>query len=72
MDWMGRWWYGGGMEGPALAGAGTGASPLDIEGRRVVGSGSWHQVRWCCKGVGYLCRRSKIIQIDCTQIQTNT
>ena len=32
MDWMGSWWDRGGMEGPALAGAGTGAPPLDLEG----------------------------------------
>ena len=31
------------MEGLALAGAGTGAPPLAIEGRRAVGSGGWHQ-----------------------------
>ena len=48
--WMGRWWGGGGAEGPALEGAGTGAPPLDLEGRRAVGSGGWHQLRRFCKG----------------------
>ena len=31
------------MEGLALAGAGTGAPPLAIEGRRAVGRSGWHQ-----------------------------
>ena len=64
---MGRGW-----DGPALAGAGTGAPPLALEGRRAVVSGGWHQLCRCCKGAEYLCRSSKIIQIDCTQIGTNT
>ena len=33
-DRMGRGLDGGGMEGTMLAGAGTGASPLSLEGRR--------------------------------------
>ena len=50
MDWMGRWWDGDGMEGPTLAGAGTGVPPLALEGRRDVGSGGWNQFCWLCKG----------------------
>ena len=38
------------MEGLALSGAGTGAPPLAVEGRRAVGSGGQHQLRRCCKG----------------------
>ena len=72
MDWMGRWWDIGGMEGLTLAGAGTGAPPLALEGQRAVESGGWHQLHRCCKGAEYLCRRSKKIQIECTQIGTNT
>ena len=72
MDWMGRWWDGGGMEGLTLAGAGTGALPLALEGQRAMGSGGWHQLHWCCKGVEYLCWSRKIIQIDCTKIGTDT
>ena len=30
MDWMGRWWYRGEMEGPTLAGVGLGAPPLAL------------------------------------------
>ena len=63
---------GRGWERPMLAGAGTGAPPLGLEGRRAVRSGGWNQLRRCCKGAKYLCRRSKIIQIECTQIRTNT
>ena len=69
---VGRWWDVGGMEGPTLAGAGTGAPPLALERRRAVGSGGWQQFFWCCKDVDYLCRSSKMIQIDCTKIVTNT
>ena len=69
---MGNWWDGGGMEGPELAGAGTGAPPFALEGRRVVGSGGWYQLCQCCKGADYLCRSRKIIQIYCTKIGTNT
>ena len=72
MDCMGRWWYGGGMEGPTLAGTGTGAPPLALKGRHMVGIGGLHQLCWCCKSVEYLCRSSNIIKIDCTQIRTNT
>ena len=72
MDWMGRWWDVGGMEGPTLAGAGTGAPPLALERRRAVGSGGWQKFCRCCKDVDYLCRSSKMIQIDCTKIVTNT
>ena len=56
----------------ATMGAGTGALPLALEGRRAIGSGGWHQLRRCCKGAEYLCRRSKIIQIECTWIGTNS
>ena len=48
--WMGRGWDRGGMEGPALAGAGTGEPPLAIEERRAAGSGGWHKLRRCFKG----------------------
>ena len=83
MHWLVRYWLDGtdgldgvlvgrgGMEGPTLAGTGTGAPPLDLEGWKEVGSGGWHQLCWCCKGAEYLCRSIKIIQIDCTQISTN-
>ena len=69
LDWVLVAW--GGMEGPTLAGAGTGAPPLDFEGRQAVKSGGWHQLRRRCKGVEYLCRSSKTIKIDYTQIRTN-
>ena len=59
------------MEGPTLAGAGMGATPLDLEGWQAVGSGGWHQLCRCCKGAEYLCQSSKIIKIDCTKIVTN-
>ena len=58
--------------GSATISAGMGAPPLAIEGRWAVGSGGWHQFFRCCKGVEYFCRSRKIIQIDCTQIVTNT
>ena len=51
--WTG--WNGGGMEGPTLAGAGTGAPQLVLEGRQAAGSGGWHQLRRCCKDAEYLC-----------------
>ena len=38
---------GQGWDGPTLAGAGTGAPPLALEGQRAVGSGGWHQLRRC-------------------------
>ena len=57
--------------GSATMGAGTGAPPLALEGQRTMRSGSWHQLCWCCKDAEYLCRRSKIIQIECTQIRTS-
>ena len=48
MDWMGRWWYGGGMEVPTLAVAGTGAPPLAPEQERhhwrLRGGGRWEMV----------------------------
>ena len=55
-----------------LAVAGMGDPPLALEGPWAVGSSGWHQLRRCCKGAGYLFQRSKIIQIDCTKIGTNT
>ena len=60
------------QNGSATMGAGTGVSPLALEGRRSMGSGAWHQLRWCCKDAEYLYRRIKIIQIECTRIGTNT
>ena len=57
--------------GGATMGAGTGAPPLALEEQRAMRSGSWHHLYRCCKDVDYLCRRSKIIQIDCTQIRTS-
>ena len=60
------------MEVVMLTGAITGAQPLDLEGRWATGSGGWHQLRLCCKGAEYLCQSSKIIQIGCTKIGTNT
>ena len=56
----------------ATMGAGTGAPSLALEGRRAMGSSGWHQLRWCCKYTEYLYQRRKIIQIECTQIGTNT
>ena len=55
MDWMGRWWDVGGTgvgrmdvsrqrNGSATIGAGTGAPPLALEGRRAVGSGVCRQL----------------------------
>ena len=58
--------------GSATMGAITGAPPLALEGRLAMGSGGCHQLRQCCKDAAYLCRRSKIIQIECTRIGTNT
>ena len=52
---------GQGWDGRTLGPAGTGAPPLDIEGRRAMRDGSWHQLCQCCKDAEYLCRRSKII-----------
>ena len=60
-----------GWDGRTLAGTRTGAPPLDLEGRRAMRSGSWHQLCQCCKDAEYLCRRSKRIQIECTQIRTS-
>ena len=40
-------------------GSGTGSPPLDLEGRRDMGRGGWHQFRWCCKDIEYLCRKNK-------------
>ena len=52
-------------------GSGTGAPPLDLEGWWAMGSGGLHQFRRCCKDAEYLCRRSKIIQIERTEIRTS-
>ena len=57
--------------GSATMGARTGAPPLAPEGWRAMWSGSWHQLCRCCKDVEYLRQRSKIIQIECTQIRTS-
>ena len=59
------------QNGRATMGAGTGAPPLDLEGRRAMRSGRWYQLCQCCKDAEYLCRRSKIIQIECTEIRTS-
>ena len=56
----------------ATIGAGMGAPPLTLEGRRAVGRSGWNQLHRCCKGAEYWGRSSKIIQIDFTQIGTNT
>ena len=53
---------GQGWDGPTLVGAGTGAPQLALGERWDVGIGVWHQLGWCCKGVDYLCQRSKIKQ----------
>ena len=44
------------------------APPLALEERGAMRSGSWHQLCQYCKDADYSCRRSKIIQIDCTRI----
>ena len=56
----------------ATMGSGTGAPTLALEGRQAMGSGGWHQLCRCCNDADYLCWRSKIIQIECTPIRTNT
>ena len=38
---------GQGWDGRTLAGAGTGAPPLALEGQRAMRSGSWNQFRRC-------------------------
>ena len=55
----------------ATMASGTGAPLSALEDRRSMGSGSWHQLCRCCKDAEYLCRRSKIIQIECTKIRTS-
>ena len=51
--WDGRTrWDGGGVEGPSLAGTGSGVPPLYLEVRRVPGSSGCHQFHWCCRGRG--------------------
>ena len=70
-EWDGGTKFSRRRNGRATIGAGTGAPTLALEERRAVGSGGWHQLHRCCKGAEYLCRSSKIIQIDCTQIGTN-
>ena len=78
MDLMGRWWDGVGRMNVsrrrnriATMGSGTGAPPLALEGRRAMQSVGWHQLCRCRKDAEYLFRRSKIIQIECTQIRTS-
>ena len=48
MDWMGRWWYRGGMEVPTLPGAVMGAPPLVPKRERhhwlLRGGGRWEVV----------------------------
>ena len=80
MDWMGRWW-----DGMTLAGARTGAPPLAPEQERhhwlLRGGGLWEVVagtnyvgaaRARSQGHGYFYQIRKILQIECTQIGTNT
>ena len=43
-------WDGCGMEGLALAGAGSGAQPFALEMRQAAGSGRCHQFYRCCRG----------------------
>ena len=50
---MGRWWFGGEMEVPTVAGVGTGAPTLSLEERQVVRSSGWCQLHSCCKGAEY-------------------
>ena len=45
-------WDGGGMEGPALLGAGSGAPTFAIDVRRTAGSGGCHHFHLCCRGNG--------------------
>ena len=59
MDWMGHWWDGGEtygrqrqQNGSATIGAGTGAPPLALEGRRAVGSGVCRQLLRSCERRG--------------------
>ena len=81
--WDGWTWWGVGgtgvrrtnvsrrRNGSATMGAGTGAPLLALEGSALCEVGSWHQFRRCCKNTDYLFRRSKKIQIECTQIRTS-
>ena len=69
--WDGRTNVSGCRNGSATVSAGTGAPPLALGGRRAMRSGSRHQFRRCCKDAEYLCRRSKAIQIERTQIRTS-
>ena len=56
----------------ATIGAWNQVPPLDLEFRWAMVSVDWHQLHRWCEGAEYLCWSSKIIQIDCTQIGTNT
>ena len=53
VEWDGRTrrtrWEGGGMEGLAVAGAGSVAPPFSFEVRGAAGSGSCHHFHQCCK-----------------------
>ena len=60
------------QNGSSTIGDEIGVPQLALEERRAVGRGGWQQFRWFCKGAEYLCQSNKIIQIDCTQIGTNT
>ena len=51
---------GQGWDGPTLSGAGMGAPPLALEGRRAVGSGGWEKLRRSCKGAE---SRARIISV---------
>ena len=42
----------GGIEGPTVAVAGSGAPPLDLGVRRVARSGGFHHFHWRCLGRG--------------------
>ena len=45
--------------GRATIGAGTGAPPLCLEGRKAVGSSGWYQLRQCCKEEDYFLAKQK-------------
>ena len=48
-------WDGGELEGPELAGNGSGLSTLAFELRRTTGSGGYHHFHWCCRGARSIC-----------------
>ena len=69
MDWMGRWWDWGGR---MLAPAGTGATEQERHHWLLRGSALCEVVvATNIVGAEYLCRISKTIHIECTQIRTS-